>query len=241
MSRFVIADVHGNLKGMLQAFDRSGFNYKKDQLICLSDTADGYPDVKECFYTLNEVKDLIYLKSNHDFWLLDWLKTGRQPRAWTTQGGLATLNSLNFKPDKLINNLLEKAIPYYIDDKNNLFVHGGIDLSIPIEYNKDYDIIWDREMLNTAQMLHTIEENDKENNIWYKWNTENYNQYNEIFCGHTCSQTYHSDLPLHFHNVWGMDTGAGYNGFVTIMNIDTHKYWQSDSGLDLYGPNQGRK
>ena len=29
-------------------------------------------------------------------------------------------------------------------------------------------------------------------------------------------------------NVWNLDTGAGYGYKLTIMDIDTKQYWQSD-------------
>ena len=40
--------------------------------------------------------------------------------------------------------------------------------------------------------------------------------------------------------IWDLDTGAGWGGKLTIMDANTEEYWQSDSGDDLYGPNQGR-
>jgi len=38
---FVIGDIHGGYKALLQCFARSGFDYKKDKLICLGDITDG--------------------------------------------------------------------------------------------------------------------------------------------------------------------------------------------------------
>ena len=34
-----------------------------------------------------------------------------------------------------------------------------------------------------------------------------------------------------------MDTGAGWNGKLTIMDVDTEEYWQSDLVESLY-PNE---
>ena len=31
--------------------------------------------------------------------------------------------------------------------------------------------------------------------------------------------------------VWDLDTGGGYEGKLTIMNVHTKEYWQSDSPL----------
>ena len=41
-------------------------------------------------------------------------------------------------------------------------------------------------------------------------------------------------------NVWNLDTGAGYRGRLTIMDIDSKKYWQSDNAILLYPNERGR-
>jgi len=59
--------------------------------------------------------------------------------------------------------------------------------------------------------------------------------YKEIYLGHTTTQEFRSMLPLHFCNVWALDTGAGWSGKLTIMDVDTKQYWQSDLTPVLYG------
>lgn len=41
-------------------------------------------------------------------------------------------------------------------------------------------------------------------------------------------------------NVWNIDTGAGWSGKLTIMDIDTKEYWQSDFVKELYPDEKGR-
>jgi serine/threonine protein phosphatase 1 len=41
-------------------------------------------------------------------------------------------------------------------------------------------------------------------------------------------------------NVWDMDTGAAFSGRITVMDIDTKRYWQSDLVEDLYPGEAGR-
>jgi serine/threonine protein phosphatase 1 len=65
-------------------------------------------------------------------------------------------------------------------------------------------------------------------------------KYDKIFVGHTTTQRYNTTLPLKLCNLWMLDTGAGWNEKITIMDIDTEEYWQSDRSIDLYGANQGR-
>ena len=47
-------------------------------------------------------------------------------------------------------------------------------------------------------------------------------------------------VPMNRCNVWNMDTGAGYKGPVSIMDIKTKKVWQSDKAHTLYPEEKGR-
>lgn len=53
--------------------------------------------------------------------------------------------------------------------------------------------------------------------------------------GHTTTEFYHTLNPIHVCNLWDIDTGAGWSGKLTIMDMDTKKYWQSDLTPNLYG------
>ncbi|MBM3246586.1 MAG: hypothetical protein FJZ13_04585, partial [Candidatus Omnitrophica bacterium] len=44
---------------------------------------------------------------------------------------------------------------------------------------------------------------------------------------------YNTLQPIHVCNVWNIDTGAGWSGKLTIMDVDTKEYWQSDLSPDL--------
>ena len=35
-------------------------------------------------------------------------------------------------------------------------------------------------------------------------------------------------------NVWNLDTGAGWSGKLTIMDVNSKEYWQADLTPDLY-------
>jgi serine/threonine protein phosphatase 1 len=59
------------------------------------------------------------------------------------------------------------------------------------------------------------------------------NPYKEVFVGHTTT-TRISDIPFEKNNVWFMDTGGGFEGKLSIMDIDTHQFWQSDKVSKLY-------
>lgn len=228
----VIGDIHNNYKALIQCLQRSNFNYEHDQLICLGDIFDGYPDAYECAEELLKIKNLILLNGNHDEWVYDYFTKGSLIHIHLSQGGQSTVNSYQKHgiPETHIK-LLESAIPYYIDNNNKLFVHGGINLNYPLNEQKIYDLVWDRSMVDYAYNCENTQSCDIPKKL---------QQYNEIFVGHTTTEHYGTIEPLKLCNVYMMDTGAGWNSKLSIMDVDTHEYWQSDLAIELYGPNQGR-
>ena len=63
--------------------------------------------------------------------------------------------------------------------------------------------------------------------------------YKNVFIGHTGLI---QGIPEKAVNVWNLDTNAGWGNKLTIMDVDTEEYWQSDLITTLY-PNfkNGRK
>ncbi len=229
MRTFVIGDIHGALKALKQCLERSGFSYSQDRLIVLGDVCDGYPEVCGCIDELLMIRYCDYIIGNHDLWTLEWAQSGKKERAWISQGGLATINSYdNETPPQEHIHFLQKAHLWLLLE-NKVFVHGGFDPNFPIEKQARDKFVWDRELITNA-WKHSKEGNDFKFSI-----------YEEIFLGHTPVQNFQSHLPLHLGNVWALDTGAGWRGKLTIMDIHTKEYWQSDPTPDLYGGVQGRK
>ena len=81
--------------------------------------------------------------------------------------------------------------------------------------------------------LSTPEDIEKDN-IYYP---KRLKLYDEIYIGHTPVIRFNTDKPMNKHNVWNIDTGAGFDGKITILDIDTKEYWQSDSVPSFY-PNE---
>jgi len=224
-----LGDIHGGYRSLKQVFERSSFDYEKDKLICLGDGGDGWPETKKVFDELLKIKDLVYVIGNHCCWLLDYALNGNRPMIWVTQGGFATLDSYEGKPIPIEHVDLLKNAPYYYELDNNLFVHGGLDLNIKdISHQKADVLTWDRNLLETAKKWH------------YRAGNRHFTEYDEIFLGHTTTSVYNSLLPLHYCNVWDLDTGGGFEGKLTIMDIESKQYWQSDKVSNLYPEVKGR-
>ena len=222
--RYVIGDIHGGYKGMLQCFARAGFNYYTDELYCLGDVCDGWSDVQSCINELLKITHLYYIMGNHDLWFLDW---STKPRAtiWDIQGGKATFHS--YIPKSHIDLFRCRAYLWY-ELENMLFVHGGFDPSKSMDKQSKDVLVWDRDLLRVARLKHNQKPNFK------------YGGYKEIFIGHTTTLIHKTTEPLHYCNVWNLDTGGGWGGKITIMDIDSKQYWQSDFLTDLYPDEKGR-
>lgn len=213
---FVVGDIHGGHGALLQVLERSKFDYKNDRLISLGDVADGWPYVTECFEELLKIKNLIMVRGNHDEWLLNYLRFEEAPRVWITQGGMNSFESYQRNPE-----LKEKhrdflmGTPYYfIDEKNRLYVHGGIAPNVDPKDVLPADLMWDRELWNSPTHVYIP-------------------GFKNVFVGHTTTWRT-SKVPMKRENVWFMDTGGGWEGKLSLMNVDTEEVFQSDKLSDIY-------
>lgn len=240
MSRhFALGDVHGSARGLRQVLNRSGFDKYRDTLICLGDVADGWPEVREAFDILADIPNLTYLMGNHDKWFLGWVRgeydASHMP-IWTTQGGMATVESYDFSPDnvsKAHRHILESAQYYHVDDKV-AFVHAGWPswASHPMQGTNE-QLTWDRSLWERAQHAQMHYYN-------YGGNPpKNRTIFDRVFLGHTETSNFSLE-PVKACEVWNLDQGAGWAGKLTLMDVDTEEYWQSDLSRDLYPNVKGR-
>jgi len=231
MKTYAIGDIHGYLKPLEQCLKRSKFDFEKDRLICLGDVADRGPETYECFELLLTIKNLVYILGNHDFWLLDYFN---KPNIainmdWFLTGGNTTIKSYqknNFNYD-LHQQLLKDAHLFYLDENNRLFVHGGFKMGAYLQVQTVNDFCWDRSVWHSALTA--------EHNISYQLNNNTPASNNTIFVGHTSTHRQFPDLlPQKFVNVWNLDQGAGHGYKLTIMDVESFNYWQSDLVAELY-------
>ena len=116
----------------------------------------------------------------------------------------------------------------WIERDEQLFVHGGFNLDVSLKSHSAQELVWDRTLLDMAWKKHIAGCKCQ------------LGKYKDIFIGHTTTELYNTLQPIHVCNVWNLDTGAGWSGKLTIMDVDTKEYWQSDLSKDLYSglPNQ---
>ncbi|MDO8662951.1 MAG: hypothetical protein Q7K98_07025 [Candidatus Omnitrophota bacterium] len=117
----------------------------------------------------------------------------------------------------------------WLEVDGQIFVHGGFNPDIPLSSHSAQTLVWDRMLLDAAWKKHLT---GKECRV---------GSFKDIFIGHTTTELYNTLKPIHACNVWDIDTGAGWSGKLTIMDVDTKEYWQSDLTPDLYGGVPGRQ
>lgn len=238
MRKFVMGDSHGGYKAIKQCLERSEFDINNDLLIHIGDVCDGWSQTPESVDLLLTIKNLIPIRGNHDVWCWNWFSFGDEPSIWVNQGGRATIEGYlrtGQNMDAKHRNFFSNQHDYYIDEENRLFVHAGFDLMYGFEWSKNTPV-----SIKRATELHwnrdLAEFNEK------SWSNESYkflDEFKEIFIGHTAHNTT-SFNGKGKRNIWNVDTGAGWNGKLTIMDIETKDYWQSDNVKTLYPNERGR-
>lgn len=237
---FVIGDIHGANKALTQVLQRAEVQ-PNDTLIFLGDYVDGWsesPQVINTLIQLNQTNNCVFIKGNHDALFLEWQKTRKYNENWLIHGGQATLDAYE-KIDrttlKIHIRFFENLNHYYIDDQKRLFVHAGFTNvhGVSNEYFPEM-VYWDRSLW---EMVLAMDKTLKEDDLLYPLRLRHYT---EIYIGHTPTIRIKKTTPVQKDRVWNLDTGAAYKSPLTIMNIDTKEFWQSDNVNTLYPDEIGR-
>ena len=223
MKTFVVGDIHGAYKALCQCLERSRFNRELDHLIVLGDVCDVYPQVRQCVDELIKIRHCDYVLGNHDQWAIDWSLSGIVSETWRAQGGDQTTFSYGGRPMPSAHIDFFNKAHLFLELNNVLFVHAGFDPLVPLMDQSIQKLTLDRGLVSRA--YERVLENDP----------IKAGPYEAVFVGHTPTQNFHADVPLQLGNIWMMDTGAGWAGRLSIMDVGTKEYWQSDTTAELYG------
>jgi len=245
MRTFVIGDIHGGLKALKQVLQQIELA-TKDTFIFLGDYVDGWSESAETVSFLihfSETYSCIFLRGNHDELLYDYLKFDKARPMWLKHGGDSSLKSYallsendpNGSLEKQHIRFFEKLENYYIDSENRLYCHAGFTHHNGPEYefytNTTY---WDRSLWEMVCAM------DKSLSIKDKKYPKRLKIFKEIYLGHTSTTRIGKTTPVNFASVWNIDTGAAFKGPLTIIDVDTKEYWQSDPVWELYPEERGR-
>ena len=236
MRTLVIGDIHGGLKALIQLLKRAKVT-QDDKLIFLGDYVDGWSESAQLIaflINLSKRQECVFIRGNHDSWCELWLDQGKFNPVWEQHGGKETIRSYvktGFLSENSHKLFFKKLQNYYVDKTNRLFLHAGFSSNNGIgyeQYESTYYFdrsLWD-ETLNSVNQNKIIPFRTK--------------RYKEIYLGHTPTTNYNTTTPMNAANVWNIDTGAAFKGKLSMLDIDTKRYWQSDPVWKLYPNEKGR-
>lgn len=228
MKTFAVGDIHGRWEALKQVLEKSKFDYASDKLIVLGDIVDGGYRTYEVVEELLKINNVVFVIGNHDEWWMNHMSSGWAEEIWIQQGGANTLKSYGAsvkEADRITDNSLidtsnlripvthqdffNRAVYYHVEE-GMLFVHGGYNIKLGVENTKKFDLVWDRELIKFAK-------------------TNKIPEWKKVFVGHTTTQLINGMTePIQYNNLFCLDTGAGWNGKLCIMDVHTNQFWLSD-------------
>ncbi|OQD44376.1 serine/threonine protein phosphatase [Croceivirga radicis] len=241
MRTLVIGDIHSGVRALEQVLERATVSAANDHLIFLGDYVDAWSTAFETvqyLIELDKTHNCTFLRGNHDELCRDWMLTDKDNPTWLIHGGAATkasyLNASRSAWEAHLN-FFASLENYYLDSNNNLFLHAGFTNLKGIEHEYfEQSFYWDRTLWELAQVV------DGNLDVLDKKYPKRLTNYNEIFIGHTPISKTGVATPKNGANVWNVDTGAAFKGPLTIMDIATKEFWQSDPVHTLYPLENGR-
>lgn len=240
MRTLVIGDIHGGLRALHQIMERAKVTVN-DTLIFLGDYVDGWsqsPQVIDYLIHLNTRMNCIFIRGNHDELLIEWLKKTHDNPLWYKHGGESTVlayENVDAESVKKHISFLESLENYYIDEEKRLFIHAGFTNVNGVDYEYFPKMFyWDRSLWETAlSMDKTMSPED----LFYP---KRLTLYKEIYIGHTPVSRINKTIPVQMANIWNIDTAAAFKGVLTILDVDTKEFWQSEPLPSLYPNEKGR-
>ena len=220
----VLGDVHGAFRALEQVLERAGFSSRKDRLISLGDVVDGWPESPEVVRFLADLPHCIAIQGNHDAFFLDYLNYGMADDHWLLGEGKSTLEAYSAYGqlhDPLHLQFFNRQIPYYIDDEHRCYVHGGFNLDKLIHTQHPAHLSWNRSMWSEVMEK--------------KGQVTDVNEFQEVFIGHTPTILHFPDQKsVRLGKFTNLDQGAKVIGKLSLMEVETGRYWQSDPVTELY-------
>ena len=240
MRTLVIGDIHGGLRALHQIMERARVN-KNDTLIFLGDYVDGWsqsPQVIDFLINLQKEQNCICIRGNHDDLLLEWMDENKDNALWYQHGGEATVTayqSVSLETKKKHIEFLKSLQNYHLDVEHRLFVHAGFTNMNGVHFEYFPGLFyWDRTLWETALSLDPTMKTD------HPFYPKRFTLYNEVYIGHTPVTRIGETTPVQKANIWNVDTGAAFKGPLTIMDVDTKEFWQSEPLNQLYFDEKGR-
>lgn len=235
-----VGDIHGALKALKQVLAKAKVT-PEDHIIFLGDYVDGWSESAQVIDFLIELKsthNITLLRGNHDDLAYQWLTERKHNESWLFHGGKATVQSYEGYSKAHIEihkRFFESLDNYIILPSNKFFAHAGFqNIKGPEHEYHEITYYWDRTLWELA--CATDKNLSPDDPLYPKRLTI----FDEMYIGHTPLTRIGRSVPTQMMNVWNVDTGAAYKNPLSIIDVDTKEYWQSDPVNELYPDENGR-
>ena len=240
MRTLVVGDIHSGVRALEQLMDKARVS-TEDHIIFLGDYVDGWSTAVETIDYLIQLKDqynCTFIRGNHDELCKAWLIEQKENPQWLAHGGEATRQSyLNADKDtwRVHLDFYAELQNYHLAADNRLYLHAGYTNLKGIDYEYfEQSFYWDRTLWELATAL------DPELETTDPKFPKRLTHYTEVFIGHTPLSKTGFVEPTKRANVWNVDTGAAFKGGLTMLDVETKEFWQSDPVHTFYPGERGR-
>jgi|UniRef100_A0A7C3SK59 serine/threonine protein phosphatase 1 len=208
---FAIGDIHGCLDHLERLLEAVNPDLHRHRLVFIGDYIDRGPNSKGVVDFIIRLKKLypaeniICLKGNHEAMFLDFLN-GIEPELFLFNGGRSTLREYWGEHWYRLKKLRLPAehkefylnLKKYYETPDYIFVHGGLKPGVPLEEQKEEDLLWIR-----GEFIASFEDFGK-----------------RVIFGHTPMR-----YPLVMPNKIGIDTGCVYGNFLTCLRLPAEEFY----------------
>ncbi|WP_145488078.1 metallophosphoesterase [Yersinia aleksiciae] len=200
---FVVGDIHGCYKKLMDALDRVQFERSVDLLVSVGDLADRGPQNIECYELIN-ANWFCAARGNHEQMAIDVL-AGGEADSWMANGGrwfFSLDDSKKSQVEQLIKQAEQLPLVIEITTEHGKYVIAHADYpSDEYVYGKAINqhlVVWNRKRLSAAM----------------KGESEEITGADKFIFGHTPLVK-----PLLFKNQLYIDTGAVFGNRLTVIQI----------------------
>ena len=213
-----IGDVHGCLVPLRAVAEAAGVG-PDDTLVLLGDYSSRGPNSRGVHEWLCDRVEAapdrtVLLRGNHEVMLVDSLGDPLTFRSWHAVGGDATLASYGRADTDLVDadwlpgrhrRLLENGLRPYFETDTHVFVHASLPPEIGPAEASDAFLYWEPFNADWPPL-----ESGK-----------------TVVCGHAVQR---SGVPA--VTDWGVciDTGCGFGGWLTCLDVESGAFWQASEG-----------
>ena len=219
MRTIITTDIHGCSLEFQALLKITGLDRTEDTLVVLGDLFDrgkrSYEVFKQVLRLRQDMEDrFVFVRGNHDQFLLDHVRDGEGMYLWSYNGGKKTIQSFEQHGGSLEEAaaFIEEA-PYYYETEQFIGVHAGLKSDV-LEENTPEIFLWDRSVAHgeyTGRLAiggHT----PMNEPVWF------------LPDGSYVTLPYDKKLPLPDRGFIILDTGCVFGGKLTAMILEGEEF-----------------